>query len=350
MRDGTRSVQRTESLVTRAKRAARVLLQDPPAVELVPAITPAEIEEVKAFFPRDKFFIFGHPRSGTTLLARLVRLHPDVYCGWQAHFFTRSPLLSSLVSDPSIREWLSRPSNRWNRGGDLSPLVLRAVADFVLEREAVAHSARIVGDKSPNALTGGAAVQNVAQIHPDCRLIAIVRDPRDTIVSHRFQAFLDAPQTLTREDLSIREEFRNDPAPFLAKEKSIFTEQGLREACQRWEENVRETHRLGTDNYRERFLQVRFEDLLAGPVEAMKQVWSFLEANNVSSALESSIHDEIGSNPDADWQQEKDKSIAKWLPKGQPGSWKKFFTERDQQIVHEVAGDELLKLDYIGAQ
>ena len=232
MSDGIRSMRATERLVTRAKRAAKALLNDAPPVAAIRSITSEEIEEIRAFFPREKFFIFGHPRSGTTLLARLVRLHPDVYCSWQAHFFTQPPLLSSLISDPSIREWLSRRNNRWNRGRDLSPVVLRAVADFVLEREAAAHNARIVGDKSPNGLTSGKAVPNLASVYPDCRLLTIVRDPRDTLVSQRFQAFLDQPHTLTRADLRLREEFRADPAVLGERKVDLHrtrTEEGLPE-------------------------------------------------------------------------------------------------------------------------
>ena len=55
----------------------------------IPSITLEEVAEIKQFFPREKFFIFGHARSGTTLLMRLARLHPEVYCDYQAHFFTR---------------------------------------------------------------------------------------------------------------------------------------------------------------------------------------------------------------------------------------------------------------------
>ncbi|HLA06742.1 MAG TPA: sulfotransferase, partial [Anaerolineales bacterium] len=125
-------------MFSRFKSAARILVKggakknkrDP-----VPMITPEEVAEIKQFFPREKFFIFGHARSGTTLLMRLVRLHPEVHCNYQAHFFTRQPLLKSLVDSPEAEEWLRRKSNRWNRGRDLSPLILRAAADFIMERD-----------------------------------------------------------------------------------------------------------------------------------------------------------------------------------------------------------------------
>ena len=55
--------------ITRVKKAARVLLKGDPqknARNPIPAITPEEVAEIKQFFPREKFFILGHARSGTT--------------------------------------------------------------------------------------------------------------------------------------------------------------------------------------------------------------------------------------------------------------------------------------------
>ena len=86
----------------------------------IPPITMEEVDELKIFFPMEKFFIFGYARSGTTLLARLVRLHPEVHCNYQAHFFSRMPLLSGMAAEERFGTWLTRPSNRWNRGKDMS--------------------------------------------------------------------------------------------------------------------------------------------------------------------------------------------------------------------------------------
>src|SRR5690349_4553662 len=140
-------------MLPRLKSAMRILLKGDSKGNKrngIPAITNQEVAEIKQFFPREKFFIFGHARSGTTLLMRLARLHAEVHCNYQAHFFTRQPLLKSLVNTPEAEEWLSRRSNRWNQGRDLSPLVLRTVADFMMEREAAKEGKMIVGDKSPS--------------------------------------------------------------------------------------------------------------------------------------------------------------------------------------------------------
>jgi hypothetical protein len=89
-------------MFSRLKSAARILLKGDAKRKRhnsIPAITMEEVAEIKQFFPREKFFILGHARSGTTLLMRLIRLHPEVHCSYQAHFFTRQPA--------------SRCSSRW---------------------------------------------------------------------------------------------------------------------------------------------------------------------------------------------------------------------------------------------
>lgn len=341
----------------RIKLAGKVLLKgiDPMkpqsqgyATRDIPAISPEEVAEAKLFFPMEKFFIFGHARSGTTLLARLVRLHPEVHCNWQLHPFTRPPLLKTLVADPEVEAWLKRRSNRWNRGADslphdLSPMVLRAACDLILEREARRLGKCIVGDKSPNGLLDGEAVKLMHDVYPDARLVFIVRDGRDTAISHRFQTFIDSPQHLASEDLQLRDEFVRQPEPFLHGDRSIFTEKGIRRAAEGWVRNLVETDRAGRELYSEHYLVIRYEDLLAQPWEIMSHLWEFLGAATSSTGLTPQIVlTEMQSNPDADWQQKKSSEIAQALQKGRAGTWQEMFTPRDRQVFNEIAS-EILK-------
>ena len=341
------------NLLHRFKLAGRILLkgQLPPRPRRdVPAITPEEVAEAKSFFPLEKFFIYGHARSGTTLLTRLVRLHPGVHCNYQAHFFTRQPLLESLVADEEIGSWLSRRSNRWNRGGDLSPLVLRAAADFILERDArragKGAPGCIVGDKSPNSLLDGDAVRQMVKVYPDARLVFIVRDGRDAALSHRFQAFIDRPQHLNAEDLRIREAFIHDASPFLAGQRSVFTEKGLRGAAQGWVHNVVDTDQVARALLGERYCSLRYEDLLTSPWEAMSRLWGFLGADPTAPGLKEALDAELIQNPDADWQAEKASDIASALTKGKRGTWRELFTPRDRQVFQEIAGETLSAWGY----
>src|SRR5512140_3088399 len=228
----------------RVRRAGRILLKGEPQRRprgIIPPISAKEVAEIKQFFPREKFFIFGHARSGTTLLMRLVRLHPEVHCDYQAHFFTRRPLLKSLVNTSEAEEWLTRKSNRWNHGRDLSAVMLRAAADFVMERDAVAEGKRIVGDKSPLSNIHGQAVRELASIYPDDKLVYIVRDGRDVLISERFRNFVEESKFLSREDKRIIEGLRKDQSQFTNGTRSIFTETFIRRVAKDWVKDLQET-------------------------------------------------------------------------------------------------------------
>jgi hypothetical protein len=315
-------------------------------IRTVPAITGDEVAECRSFFPLEKFFIFGHARSGTTLLTRLIRLHPEVHCNYQGHFFTRPPTLEGLVNRLEIEDWFTRRSNRWNRGRDLSPVVLRAVSDFVMEREARPMGVTVVGDKSPNSLLDGEAVRLAHKIYPDGKIIFIVRDGRDAAVSHRFQSFIDATQHLKRQDWAIREAFERDPEPFLRGERSIFTEDAIQNAAHGWDKNVRETVEMGEKLFKEQFITLRYEDLLAQPWEQMKYLWDFLGVRTDHQELSEILSAELESNPDRDWQKQKAGELVSPLEKGKSGSWQDLFTLRDKQVFKDAAGELLISWKY----
>ncbi|MEX2144539.1 MAG: sulfotransferase [Anaerolineales bacterium] len=332
---------------SRLWRAWRLLFSgqlDPSGQRQIPPINSEDLAEIKQFFPMPKFFIFGHARSGTTLLARLIRLHPDVHCNWQAHFFTRQPLLSGMLASSKFEAWLSRPSNRWNRGRDLSPVALRAMSDYILERDAVREGKSVVGDKSPNVLLGGQAVREAHRIYPDAALIYIVRDGRDTLISHRFQNFIDGAQFLARADLKLRDSFASNPEPFFSGKRSVFTPQILKKMAKSWAENVSDTDRLGHQLYSERYFSLRYEDLVARPYDMLSKVWTFLGVN--PDTLEPRVNQEMAQNPDADWQNKKAPDLAAALEKGKRGSWKQLFTEDDKRLFKKVAGDQLVTWGY----
>ena len=336
------------NFLSRARSAARILLTGGSKKKKrnpIPAITAEEVAEIRQFFPREKFFILGHARSGTTLLMRLVRLHPDVHCNYQAHFFTRQPLLKSLVNTPEAEEWLGRRSNRWNQGRDLSPLVLRAAADFILERDAAKAGKRIVGDKSPSSTIHGQAVRDMQAVYPDAKLVYIVRDGRDVLISERFRNLVEESKFLKAEDKRIMEELRRDQAPFTDGTRSIFTENVIRRVAAGWVRNLQETEEEGRRLFGENYHSLRYEDLLARPFDEMQKLWTFLGVH-VNPSFEKSILEEMSSNPDEEWQAKRNEDIASFLPKGQAGNWQRLFTRRDKTIFKEVAGEMLIKWEY----
>ncbi|MBM4427280.1 MAG: sulfotransferase [Chloroflexi bacterium] len=336
-------------MFSRLKSAARILLKGEPKIKKrnpIPAITPEELEEIKQFFPREKFFILGHARSGTTLLMRLARLHPEVHCNYQAHFFSRKPMLKSLVDSPEAEEWLTRKSNRWNQGRDLSPLVLRAAADFIMERDAAREGKSIIGDKSPSSTIHAQVVRDAHALYPDAKIIYIVRDGRDVLISERFRNFVEESKFLTAEDKRIISDLKTDSAPFSDGRRSIFTETSIRNIAKRWADDLHEIDSEGVKLYGEKYISLRYEDLLTQPFVEMSRLWKFLSVKKISKTLEKQLLDEMSSNPDEEWQAKRNEGIASFLPKGQAGNWQRLFTARDKALFKEVAGEMLVKWGY----
>ena len=333
----------------RIHAAARILLKGVPKKNRrnpIPVITLEEATEIKQFFPREKFFIFGHARSGTTLLMRLARLHPEVHCNYQAHFFTRRPLLKSLVDSAEIEEWLGRKSNRWNQGRDLSPLVLRAAADFIMERDAARQGKMIVGDKSPSSMIHGQAVRDLHAVYPDAKLVYIVRDGRDVLVSERFRNFVEESKFLTTEDKHIIEELRKDQSQFTTGTRSIFTESLIRRVAKGWVMNLQEIEDEGKRLFGKNYFARRYEDLLDDPFKELSRLWKFLGVKKINKSLEKKIKAEMSSNPVEEWQAQRNGDISSFLPKGQAGNWQRLFTAKDKSTFKEIAGAMLVKWGY----
>ena len=335
-------------MLDRIKKALNILIKGEVVIQKrgpIPALTEQELAEVRQFFPREKFFIYGHARSGTTLLARLIRLHPEIHCNWQAHFFTRQPFLTSLVDSPEEQEWLTRRSNRWNRGGDLSGLVLRGAADLILEREALKVGKRIVGDKSPSSLIHGQAIRDTALIYPDARIVYIIRDGRDVLISERFRNFVEGSKFLNAQDKSIIADLKVNQTQFTDGSRSIFTDSFISRAAKGWVDNITETVAEGKRIYGDRFYFLRYEDLLREPFAQMTALWKTFGVE-VDPALEQAIIAESAENPDEQWQAQKDDSIASFLPKGKAGNWKNMFTKADRALFKSIAGQTLIEWGY----
>jgi hypothetical protein len=78
----------------------------------------------------------------------------------------------------------------------------------------------------------------------------------------------------------------------------------------------------------------------------MSRLWKFLGVQDVPEALREQVRIEMSSNPDGEWQAERNEGIASFLPKGQAGNWSRLFTEKDRSVFKEIAGDMLIHWRY----
>jgi hypothetical protein len=316
----------------------------PTAAHLNP-LTPEQLAQVQVFFKRPKFFIFGYPRSGKTLLARLMRLHPEVHCNWHARFFHEHQDLLQHLDLPALERWLERKSNHWTAGQDMAAPLVRVLCDYVLEQDAERAGKSIVGDETPNH-NHGEAVRRLHLIYPDARLLWVVRDGRDAVLFRRIQMFIDKPHLLAPGDLATREALRRDKTPFTQGERSVFTPEWLGKFARSWAANARETDQAARALYGDNYLPLRYEDLLADPTGWMDRVWAFVGAGPGGPGLPEAVIAQVHDNQDAAWHAEKAPNLVEGLDSAEVGAWRRMFTNDDLALFQLLAGQELAAWGY----
>ena len=210
-------------------------------------------------------FVVGAPRSGTTLLRRVLSAHPELEI---VHELRALDL--AAATGWSVRHGGARPPVGPRVDGPT--LALGWVLVAALFRRLAAHTgAVVVGDKYPPDAMRLDALDAMA---PGCRVVHIVRDGRD-VVSSSLRAFVG--RSAWRRTLT-------PPAPA--------------ELARSWMVQAETAARVGPRLGPERFLQVHYEALLTAPDETCRAVLAHvgLRPHPALSAALAGIH------PGTTWQ------------------------------------------------
>ena len=308
------------------------------------------------------FFIVGEMRSGTSWLRRTLSAHPEIVCGHEGSFFGRdysreeipvypgpvSSFTRALTVSEELRVWHELPWNRWKGDyqEDLRTLT-RLSVDYFLSKEVIRTGKRIVGDKSPQHTE---CLDEIYEIYPDARIVHIVRDGRDVAVSamhHWWRLAKDQPEgvfMLTPEELEIRDAYLRDREGFLASGRSIFTEERLGQLAHRWSYRVGKARQDGTDLCGERYLEIRYEDLLRDTPETLRRVLELLRARRGDGVIEHCMR--ATSFERVSKRRRGEEDPGSHFRKGIAGDWRGVFTERDREIYEELAGERLVEMGY----
>jgi len=214
-------------------------------------------------------FIVGCPRSGTTLLQRIVNAHPQIAITpeshWIPHLYEKPWALSpeGLIEHKLVRELGAHPKfarlgisrqelkrlEKLARNGQ--PLTYSRLVTTLLDLYGKAHGKPLVGDKTPDY------VRRISTLHglwPEARFVHVIRDGRDVCLSMR-----DWPKVHPK------------PGDFTTwKDDPVST------AAWWWGINVRLGRDAGRSLTPGLYYELRYETLVARPQEQCELLCAFL--------------------------------------------------------------------------
>jgi hypothetical protein len=121
------------------------------------------------------FFIVGQFKCGTTALYEMLRRHPQIYM-------------------PELKElWFHSPEFRTEWAG--SAVARPETLDGYLALFDAAGPDQRTGEATPSYLTSQAAARSIADLQPDARIIAILREPASFLRSFHLQCLQNHTET-----------------------------------------------------------------------------------------------------------------------------------------------------------
>jgi hypothetical protein len=136
----------------------------------MPSIAQARRQQVP------EFFVVGHHKCGTSALYEMLRAHPQVYMPEVKETWYFSPELRSIERR---RGHVARPES----------------LDEYLTLFDGAEPGQRVGENSPAYLMSSTAAARIAELQPDARIIAILREPASFLHSFHLQCLRNHVET-----------------------------------------------------------------------------------------------------------------------------------------------------------
>jgi hypothetical protein len=281
---------------------------------------------------RDPFvYVVGCPRSGTTVVQRMLDAHPDLAVSRSTHWVTL-PLRDATWSLPDGRMTPERAEQvvafRRFPKMDVDPDAVRRLAatdppptyeDFVRGVYALFARGRgtsLAGDKTPAYVRW---IPALAEWFPTVRFVHVVRDGRDVCMS-----LVDPKNEKKRAQLAAFPTWVDDP---------------VATAALRWEWDVRLGREGGADVGADRYLELRYEALVEDPDAGCRTLCDFL---GLEVRPEMVRFHEGRSRPG-----EGRDAKHSWSPVTRGlRDWRRDMDPGDRARIEAVAGDLLDELGY----
>ena len=278
---------------------------------------------------RPWFFLCGAPKSGTTWLQRVLDAHPEIACAGEGHFADRlqEGLVNAFRYYNEQQETVARlvyEGEPFYQGLNqrLLDYTLESLMALVATQRPIGPEVRWIGDKTPRYTF---YLDALWRLMPEARVIHIIRDGRDVVVS------------------SLHHAKRSGVADALDRDGPGFLK-NVGDYARIWADNVAAARRHAADRP-DRYLEVRYEDLHADPMGLLGQVAGFLGVADGEEVwrpcLEAADFRRLAK------RKQGEENAGSFYRKGVAGDWRNFFDEAALAAVQAGAGETLAELGYV---
>lgn len=289
-------------------------------------MTKQDVSGRLANHPPPHFFVVGCPRSGTNLLRSILDRHPQLALAFDTHFIPRVIETVCATGDPPLTAELVDRVIGYHRFRrlDLSEETAREAAggartygEFVSALYAEygrMRGKRVVGEKTPDY------VLHLPRLHalfPWAPFVHIIRDGRDVALSTLEWATGD-----------------KGPAHF-----ELWRDQPLAVCALWWEYQVGSGRRDGAALQQGQYHELRYEDLVASPREAVEGVTAFLGLPFAPEMLDF-------REPDEPFGHHLGPRKSRGAPTPGMRNWRAKMQDEEVELFEAVAGPLLSALGY----
>ncbi|MFG0246686.1 MAG: sulfotransferase [Phycisphaerales bacterium JB052] len=269
-------------------------------------------------------FVVGCQKSGTSWMQALLNAHPEICARGEACFGnTLVPRLGALT-DAYNRSQRAGTTNAFEPADALQImrfaicLLQRKWFDAVESKESI----RVIAEKTPEqALT----LDSLATIFPGMRVIHIIRDGRDGVVSGWHH-------NLREDAATFKSRF-----PTLASYTRYFVEH-------HWVPYITAARRWGRE-HPEQYLELRYEDALDSPHEHARDIFTFLGVDASEVPVRQAV-ERASFRSMSGGRAQGETDNASHMRKGTSGGWREDLDQASIEVFEQIGGTMLDTLGY----
>ena len=266
-------------------------------------------------------FIFGCPRSGTSLLSRIVSAHPTIAIPFESHLYEnlhamvkryggledprkRARLVADILQMEDMKEWTPQPAmDRVLAAVDRYDF--HGIFEALLKTWTLSQGKSRWGEKTPQHAFYW---REILAGFPNAQVLYIVRDGRDVALSYR-QAFFGPKHTY--------------------------------HIALRWVKYLQVAQEIKAALGEQAFLQIRYEDLLSNPQQITRRICAFL-GEDYSPEMLAFYHSDAPYRTD----RRNADNLHKPILTRNTEKWRDRMTHRDLRIFEAIAGPFLERYGY----